>query len=311
MGVIVEYFGDGVIFFFCIGKGIICNMGVEIGVMMFIFGYDDLMCCYFVVIGCQEVVDVVDKIVEYFMGDKEVYENLEQYFDQLIEINLFELELMINGFFMLDCGIQVFKMCVEVIVNEWLMKVEWGLIGFCINFFYEDMFCVVFIVEQVVVFGVMLKVEFGINLGFEQVCYIIECDGIFVMFEKMGMKVFINVCGFCIGQWDCEGVEKQEKNMIVYFFNCNFFKCVDGNLNIYVFVIFFEMVVVLVIVGDFGFNLIMDMLINDKGEQVKLQLLYGDELLKCGFVVDDNGYQVLVVDGSSVVVDVVLDLFCL
>lgn len=303
-GAIVEYFGDGALSLSCTGKGTICNMGAEIGATTSTFGYDDSMRRYLSATGRQAVVDAADEIAEHLTGDKEVYDNPEQYFDQLIEINLTELEPMINGPFTPDRGTQVSKMRAEATANEWPMKVEWGLIGSCTNSSYEDMSRAASIVEQAVASGITPKAEFGINPGSEQVRYTIERDGILSTFEKFGMKVFTNACGPCIGQWDREGAEKQEKNTIVHSFNRNFSKRADGNPNTHAFVASPEMVAALAIAGDLGFNPITDTLTNTKGEQVKLQPPHGDELPKRGFAVDDNGYQAPAADGSKLVVEV-------
>lgn len=45
--------------------------------------------------------------------------------------------------FLINVGLDMIKVVIE---NDWLLEVEWGLIGFCINFFYEDLIRVVFIV---------------------------------------------------------------------------------------------------------------------------------------------------------------------
>jgi aconitate hydratase len=162
-------------------------------------------------------------------------------------------------------------------------------------------------VEQAVAHGITPKAEFGINPGSEQVRYTIERDGIISTFEKMGTKVFTNACGPCIGQWDREGAEKQEKNTIVHSFNRNFSKRADGNPNTHAFVTSPEMVAALAISGDLGFNPITDYLTNDKGEKIKLQAPHGDELPKRGFDVEDPGYQSPAEDGSHVVVSVASD----
>lgn len=303
-GAIVEYFGDGAISLSCTGKGTICNMGAEIGATTSTFGYDDSMRRYLAATGRQEVVDAADKIAEHLTGDQEVYDNPELYFDQVIEINLTELEPHINGPFTPDRGTPVSRMRAEAEANNWPMKVEWGLIGSCTNSSYEDMSRAASIVEQAVALGITPKAEFGINPGSEQVRFTIERDGILDTFEKMGTKVFTNACGPCIGQWDREGAEKQEKNTIVHSFNRNFSKRADGNPNTHAFVTSPEMVAALAIAGDLGFNPITDTLTNDKGEQVKLQPPHGDELPKRGFDVEDPGYQAPAEDGSSVVVEV-------
>jgi aconitate hydratase len=303
-GAIVEYFGEGASSLSCTGKGTICNMGAEIGATTSIFGYDDSMRRYLQATGRQEVVNAADEIAEHLTGDAEVYDNPEQYFDQVIEINLSELEPHINGPFTPDRGTPVSRMRIEAEANEWPLKVEWGLIGSCTNSSYEDMSRAASIVEQAVALGITPKAEFGINPGSEQVRYTIERDGILDTFEKMGTKVFTNACGPCIGQWDREGAEKQEKNTIVHSFNRNFSKRADGNPNTHAFVTSPEMVAALAIAGDLGFNPITDTLTNDKGEQVKLQPPHGEELPTRGFAVDDPGYQAPAEDGSSVIVEV-------
>ena len=306
-GAIVEYFGDGAISLSCTGKGTICNMGAEIGATTSTFGYDDSMRRYLAATGRQEVVDAADAIAEHLTGDAEVYANPSAYFDQVIEINLSELEPHINGPFTPDRGNPVSKMRDEAIKNEWPLKVEWGLIGSCTNSSYEDMARAASIVEQAVAHGITPKAEFGINPGSEQVRYTIERDGIIATFEKMGTKVFTNACGPCIGQWDREGAEKQEKNTIVHSFNRNFSKRADGNPNTHAFVTSPEMVAALAIAGDLGFNPITDTLTNDKGEQVKLLPPKGDELPSRGFDVEDPGYQAPAEDGSHVVIAVAPD----
>lgn len=303
-GAIVEYFGEGAESLSCTGKGTICNMGAEIGATTSIFGYDDSMRRYLTATGRQEVVDAADKIAEHLTGDKEVYENPEAYFDQLIEIDLSTLEPHINGPFTPDRGTPVSQMKAEAIANEWPMKVEWGLIGSCTNSSYEDMARAASIVEQALEHGIKPRAEFGINPGSEQVRYTIERDGIIGTFEKLGTKVFTNACGPCIGQWDREGAEKQEKNTIVHSFNRNFSKRADGNPNTHAFVTSPEMVAALAIAGDLGFNPLTDTLTNDKGEQVRLLPPKGDELPVKGFDVEDPGYQAPAEDGSSVVVAV-------
>ncbi len=306
-GAIVEYFGDGALSLSCTGKGTICNMGAEIGATTSTFGYDESMRRYLIATGRKEVVDAADVIAEHLTGDAEVYANPSNYFDQLIEIDLSELEPYVNGPFTPDRGTPISKMRQEAESNGWPIKVEWGLIGSCTNSSYEDMSRAASIVEQAVAHGITPKAEFGINPGSEQVRYTIERDGIIATFEKMGTKVFTNACGPCIGQWDREGAEKQEKNTIVHSFNRNFSKRADGNPNTHAFVTSPEMVAALAIAGDLGFNPITDYLTNDKGEKIKLNPPHGDELPKKGFDVEDPGYQAPAEDGSQVVVAVAPD----
>jgi aconitate hydratase len=299
-GAVVEYFGEGALNMSCTGKGTICNMGAEIGATTSTFGYDDSMRRYLAATGRQDVVDAADKVADYLTADPEVYANPEQFFDQLIEINLSELEPHINGPFTPDRGTPVSKMKGEAEANGWPLKVEWGLIGSCTNSSYEDMSRAASIVEQAVAHGIKPIAEFGINPGSEQIRYTIERDGIIETFEKMGTKVFTNACGPCIGQWDRAGAEKEEKNTIVHSFNRNFSKRADGNPNTHAFVTSPEMVAALAISGRLDFNPLTDTLLNDKGEAVRLHPPTGDELPKRGFDVEDAGFQPPAADGSKV-----------
>ena len=303
-GAIVEYFGEGALNMSCTGKGTICNMGAEIGATTSTFGYDDSMRRYLISTGRQDVVDAADKVATYLTGDPEVYANPEQYFDQLIEINLSELEPYINGPFTPDRGTPVSKMKAEAAANGWPLKVEWGLIGSCTNSSYEDMARAASIVAQAVAQGITPKAEFGINPGSEQVRYTIERDGIIATFEKMGTKVFTNACGPCIGQWDRAGADKGEKNTIVHSFNRNFSKRADGNPNTHAFVTSPEMVAALAISGDLSFNPLTDSLLNAKGEPFKFSPPTGDELPSKGFAVEDAGFQAPAEDGSGIQISV-------
>ncbi len=299
-GAIVEYFGEGAQSLSCTGKGTICNMGAEIGATTSTFGYDESMRRYLRATGREDVVTVADAVAEYLTADPEVYAQPEKYFDQLIEINLSELEPYINGPFTPDRGTPVSKMKEVACENDWPLKVEWGLIGSCTNSSYEDLSRAVSVVKQAVEMGVTPKAAFGINPGSEQIRYTIERDGIMEVFEQLNTKIFTNACGPCIGQWDREGAEKQEKNTIIHSFNRNFSKRADGNPNTHAFVTSPEIVAALAIAGRLDFNPITDTLINDKGEEVKFKPPYGEELPTKGFAVDDPGYQAPAKDGSGV-----------
>jgi aconitate hydratase len=299
-GAIVEYFGEGAKSLSCTGKGTICNMGAEIGATTSTFGYDDSMRRYLIATGREEVALAADTIAAHLTADPEVYAQPEKYFDQLIEIDLSTLEPYINGPFTPDRGTPVSKMKEVARANDWPLEVQWGLIGSCTNSSYEDLSRVASIVEQAVAKGITPKASFGINPGSEQIRYTIERDGLIALFKKMGSLVFTNACGPCIGQWDREGAEKQEKNTIVHSFNRNFSKRADGNPNTHAFVTSPEMAAALAIAGRLDFNPITDTLLNDKGEAVKLTPPYGEELPAKGFAVEDAGYQAPADDGSGV-----------
>jgi aconitate hydratase len=303
-GAIVEYFGEGAESLSCSGKGTICNMGAEIGATTSTFGYDASMERYLRATGRADIADAANDIKHHLTADAEVYANPEQYFDQLIEINLSELEPSLNGPFTPDLYTPASRMREEADKNGWPTKVEWGLIGSCTNSSYEDLSRAASIARQAVEKGLITKAEFGINPGSEQVRYTADRDGLLKTFEDLNATIFTNACGPCIGMWDRAGAEKQEKNTIVHSFNRNFAKRADGNPNTFAFVASPEMVAAIAISGDLGFNPVTDTLTNKNGEQVKLDPPTGDELPTKGFDVEDPGYQAPAEDGSSVVVDV-------
>ncbi|MBK8394868.1 MAG: aconitate hydratase [Leptospiraceae bacterium] len=303
-GAIVEYFGEGAIAMSCTGKGTIANMGAEIGATTSTFGYDDSMSRYLKSTGRADVAALADGVKQHLTADPEVYVDPAKYFDQLIEINLSELEPHLNGPFTPDLATPISKMKEAALANGWPTKIEVGLIGSCTNSSYEDISRSVSLAKQASEKSLVPKAEFTITPGSEQVRYTIERDGFIDVFNKIGAKVFANACGPCIGQWARAGAEKAEKNTIVHSFNRNFAKRADGNPNTYAFVGSPELVTALAIAGDLTFNPLTDSLKNEKGEMVKLDPPYGDELPAKGFDVKDAGYQEPVADGSGVQVAV-------
>ena len=299
-GCIVEYFGEGAKSLSCTGKGTICNMGAEIGATTSTFGYDDSMRRYLAATGRQEVVDLADEVAEHLTGDAEVYQNPEKYFDQVIEINLDELEPHINGPFTPDLATPVSKMKEVLAGKDWPKDVEWGLIGSCTNSSYEDISRAASIAKQAVDKGLKPKAEFGINPGSEQVRYTIDRDGFIGIFEDLGATVFTNACGPCIGQWARAGADEEKKNTIVHSFNRNFSKRADGNPNTHAFVTSPEMVAAIAISGQLDFNPMTDTLVNENGEEVKLEEPTGHELPPKGFDVEDPGYQAPAENGRNV-----------
>ncbi len=303
-GCIVEYFGDGAKSISCTGKGTICNMGAEIGATTSIFGYDSKMADYLRATGRDDVANMADKMEGYLTGDAEVYKNPEQYFDQLIDINLSELEPHINGPFSPDKAWPLSQFKKAVIENDYPRNLEVGLIGSCTNSSYEDITRAASVARQAVDKKLKVKAEYTITPGSEQVRYTMERDGLLDIFGKIGGNLLANACGPCIGQWARHNADKQLKNSIITSFNRNFSKRADGNPNTYAFVASPEIVTAFAIAGDLAFNPITDELENIEGKKVKLDEPQGIELPLNGFAVEDNGYQAPAEDGSHVQVKV-------
>ena len=300
-GAIVEYFGPGATSMSCTGKGTICNMGAEIGATTSTFGYDESMERYLRATDREDVADAANEVKEHLTADPEVYANPEQYFDQVIEINLSELMPLLNGPFTPDLATEVGSMTEKAKEHGWPLAVEWGLIGSCTNSSYEDLSRASSIAQQALDKKLKTKAEFGINPGSEQVRYTTERDGILEIFEKLDAKIFTNACGPCIGQWArYEDPKNAPKNSIVHSFNRNFAKRADGNPNTHAFVASPEMTAAIAIAGRLDFNPLTDKLINEDGEEVMLDEPTGWELPPKGFEVKDNGYIDPLEDGSGV-----------
>ena len=299
-GAIIEYFGEGAESMSCTGKGTICYMGAEVGATTSTFGYDDSMERYLRATGRDDVADAANEVKEHLTADPEVYKNPENYFDEIIEIDLDTLTPHINGPFTPDLATPVLEMRRVAKENGWPLKVEWGLIGSCTNSSYEDLARAASIAKQAVEKKLVTKAEFGINPGSEQVRFTAERDGLLSIFEDLDAKIFTNACGPCIGQWAREGADKQERNSIIHSFNRNFSKRADGNPNTHAFVASPEMVAAVAISGRLDFNPMTDSLINQDGEEVRLDPPTGVELPPLGFDVKENGYLAPQENGSSV-----------
>ena len=304
-GSIIEYFGEGAESLSATGKGTICNMGAEVGATTSLFAYDESMERYLEATGRHLVVDAASPIREMLRSDPEVYQHPENFFDQLIEINLSELEPHINGPFTPDRATPVSAIREEAMKNGWPLEVSVGLIGSCTNSSYEDISRAASIAKQALDKGLKTKAEFTVTPGSEQVRYTIERDGFIDIFTQIGGNVFANACGPCIGQWSRPGAEKGEKNTIVHSFNRNFSKRADGNPNTHAFVTSPELVTALAIAGRLDFNPLKDALTTENGELVMLDPPSGYELPPKGFAVEDAGFQAPAEDSSQI--EVIID----
>ena len=303
-GAIVEYFGEGARSLSATGKGTICNMGAEIGATTSVFGYDEKAAIYLRGTKREEIAALADTIKEHLTGDAEVYANPEQYFDQVIEINLSELEPHVNGPFTPDLAWPISKFAAAVKENNWPATLEVGLIGSCTNSSYEDITRAASIAQQAIEKHLKTKAEFTITPGSEQVRYTVDRDGYLDTFAEMGGVVLANACGPCIGQWARHTDDPTRKNSIITSFNRNFAKRQDGNPNTHAFVASPEIVTAFAIAGDLTFNPLTDTLTNEQGQQVKLDEPQGIEMPIKGYAVEDAGYQAPAEDGSKVEVKV-------
>ncbi len=299
-GYVVEYFGSGAESLSCTGKGTICNMGAEIGATTSLFTYDEKMAEYLRSTERADIAEAADNVREHLRADEEVYANPEEYYDQVIELDLSTLEPHINGPFTPDLAWPLSKFAKAVVENEWPEQLEVGLIGSCTNSSYEDMTRAASVAGQASKKNIKTKAEFTITPGSEMVRFTAERDGILDTFEKIGGVVLANACGPCIGQWARHMDDPSRKNSIITSFNRNFAKRNDGNISTHAFVASPEIVTAFAIAGDLTFNPMTDKLKNEAGEEVMLDEPRGIELPIQGFDVEDAGYQEPAEDGSQV-----------
>ncbi|MEO1625556.1 MAG: aconitate hydratase, partial [Bacteroidota bacterium] len=269
-GAIVEYFGPGAKSLSCTGKGTICNMGAEIGATTSLFGFDESMVRYLNATGRAEIAQLADAVKEHLTGDDECYDKPDDYFDQVIHIDLSTLEPHINGPYTPDLAWPISKFAEAVQTNEYPAKLEVGLIGSCTNSSYEDLDRAASIARQASEKDLKVKSEFTITPGSEQIRYTVERDGLLGAFEEIGGVVLANACGPCIGQWARHTDDPNRKNSIITSFNRNFSKRNDGNPMTHSFVASPEIVTAMAIAGDMTFNPLTDHLVNEQGEKVML-----------------------------------------
>lgn len=299
-GYIVEYFGEGALSLSGTGKSTICNMGAEIGATTSTFGYDDSMKRYLESTSRADVAALAEEVKNHLTGDPEVYANPEKYFDRVIEINLDTLEPHLNGPFTPDRAWPISTFAKAVEDHNFPTKLSVGLIGSCTNSSYEDLTRAASLAKQAVHKKLKAQSTFTITPGSELVRFTAERDGLLDTLERMGGTILANACGPCIGMWRRVGAEKQERNAIIHSFNRNFAKRADGNPNTLAFVASPELVTAMTIAGDMKFNPLTDTLINEDGEEVKLDPPIGRELPSRGFDVEDAGYDAPAEDGSGI-----------
>ncbi len=299
-GAIVEYFGEGTNSISCTGKGTICNMGAEIGATTSLFPFDERMSSYLRITDRADVASLAEGNADNLKADKDVFENPEKYYDEVIEINLSELEPHLNGPFTPDKAWPISKMKEAVKENDFPDKVSVALIGSCTNSSYEDIDRAASIAKQALAKGLKAKSQYTITPGSEQVRATIERDGLLHTLTEVGGVTLANACGPCIGMWKRMDNKTDEKNTIVTSFNRNFAKRNDGNPKTLAFVASPEITTALAIAGSLSFNPMTDTLVNEKGEEVKLDPPTGEELPPKGFDKGEEGFVPPAKDGSSV-----------
>ena len=282
-GKIIEYFGEGTKNISCTGKATITNMGAEVGATTSLFPYDRKMYEYLSATNRKDIADLAENIKEHLKADDDVHSNPENYYDEVIEINLSELEPHIVGPYSPDLSRKISEIPSAITDNNYDDDLKVGLIGSCTNSSYEDIERAAHVAKQALSVGLKAKSEFYITPGSNQIKATMERDGYTKIFEELGGKVLANACGPCIGQWKRSDINEGEKNTIITSFNRNFAKRNDGNAATESFVASPEIVTALTIAGKLSFNPTSDKISLSDGSSFSFKPPTGSELPDMGF----------------------------
>lgn len=301
---IIEYFGEGTLSLPATGKSTVCNMGAEVGATTSLFPFDNHTVEYLEATNRKHIADEALKHKSYLEADKEVLDNPEKYYDQVIEIDLDTLSPYVNGPFTPDAATKIEDMDKYIKEHNYPENVEVALIGSCTNSSYQDLGRAANLLQQAVDNNIKLKAELIINPGSIQVLETAKRDNIINTFTNAGATIMTNACGPCIGQWKRITDDNERKNTIITTFNRNFAKRADGNPNTHAFIVSPEMAVAYAISGKLNFNPEVDSVKDETGKDVMLKAPMWDALPKNGFVQCDKGLIPPLENGDSITVKI-------
>lgn len=282
-GCVIEYFGEGLKSLSATGKATITNMGAEVGATSSVFPFDQKIEEYLRKTQREEIADRALSVASCLKADLEVENNPEKYFDQIIELDLNTLEPQVCGPFTPDLVRSVSELKKEAKEKKYPLELKAGLIGSCTNSSYEDLSRVAFILKEALKKKIKPRSLLYISPGSEKIKKTIEKDGILEVLEKAGAVILTNACGPCIGQWKRQDIEENIPNSIITSFNRNFKARNDGNPETLAFIGSPELIAAMVVSGRIDFDPARDTLLNDEGQEVRLEIPEGKELPDQGF----------------------------
>ena len=285
---IIEYFGEGANSISCTGKATITNMGAELGATSSVFPYDLKMKEYLASTYRESVAELSDQFSDLLTADPEVLKSPKNYYDELIEINLSELEPHISGPHSPDRVRPLKDLKKEVEKEGWPVELSAALIGSCTNSSYEDIGLAADVAEQAKKEHIKMPQPFLVTPGSELVKQTIERDGYMQSFNAVGAVVLANACGPCIGQWQ-RNLPKGKPNTILNSFNRNFKGRNDANPDTLSFIASPEIVMALGLAGRLDFNPETDS-IKQNGREVKFKAPKAEELPEKKFIIAEETY---------------------
>ena len=303
---VIEYFGPGAATISCTGKATITNMGAELGATSSIFPYDEGMGRYLRASGRAALAALAGEHAPLLRADPEVEADPEQFFEQVIDIDLSALEPHVVGPHTPDLARPVSHMAEALDEHDYPDRISVALIGSCTNSSYEDIARAADIAEQARAHGAKVRTPLLVTPGSEQIRATIERDGQMQALEAIGATVLANACGPCVGQWGRSDVGPGERNSIVTSFNRNFPRRNDGSELTLAFIGSPETVVAYALSGSLSFNPLQDSLPQEDGGSFKLvPPKPAPDVPEGGFVRDEAGYLPPAADGDAV--EIVID----
>ena len=267
---IIEYFGPGASSISATGKGTICNMGAELGATGDVFPYDERMATYLRATGRGELVALAEEYAHLLKSDPEVEEQPDQFYDEIVEIDLSTLEPHVTGPHSPDRARPISALKAEAEREGFPDTVSVSLVGSCTNSSYEDMERCADVARQAAARGVTAASGLLVTPGSEQVRATIERDGQQAALESIGATVLANACGPCIGQWNRPEARGTD-NSIVTSYNRNFPSRNDGNAGTMNFIASPELAIAMGLGGRLSFNPLTDPLTDADGNEFMLQ----------------------------------------
>ena len=301
---VIEYFGPGAESISATGKGTICNMGAELGATTSLFPFDGRMAAYLRATERAEIAALAEEHREHLVADPQVLASPENFYDEIVEINLDTLEPHIVGPHSPDRGRPISKLAAEARENKWPTTITNALIGSCTNSSYEDMRRAAHVAMQGMKAGLKAKSKFLVTPGSERVFQTVKRDGLVDTFTQMGGTVLANACGPCIGQWKRSDIAADQTNTIVSSFNRNFPGRNDGSASTLSFITSPEMVTALALAGTLEFNPLTDTITAPDGSKVRLTAPEAEELPRDGFVRGTTGLEPPAADPDAVRIEI-------
>ncbi|KAM0212649.1 hypothetical protein ACHAQI_004605 [Fusarium lateritium] len=257
-GKVIEFFGPGTKTLGATAMATVCNMSAEVGSTSCIFPYSQAMARYLSATQRGDIARYADSFPESLLtADR----GSEDYYDELIEIDLSTLEPHINGPFTPDLSHSLSEFKQHVQESSWPSKISHSMVGSCTNSSYEDLEKVYNLVMQAKKSGMSKpKTPFMVSPGSEQIRATAEKSGILPTLREAGAVVLSNSCGPCVGQWDRKDVDVAgaENNSVISSFNRNFTGRHDGNPATHSFVTSPEIATAFAYTGDLSFNPMTD-----------------------------------------------------